>query len=170
MALIIEDGTQVTNSDSYATRAEYIAYAASVGTTIADADAADVQLRKAAEFIASHESNLKGERVTRDQSMAFPRLGVVIDDWSWTYTEIPRNVLLCQMALALDINAGVDLYNKPVNPGLVAKRKRVEGAVEVEYAVSESTGQKLSRSSRSDALLNSLLENSGLMSIRMVRT
>lgn len=170
MALVIEDGTIVANSDSYATRAEYIAHALSLGVTIADDDAADVQLRKAAEFIDSHEANLKGYRVERDQSMAFPRHDVVIDDWYWSSTEIPRQVLLCQMALALDINAGVDLYNKPVNPNTTVKRERVEGAVEVEYAVGEMTGQKLSRSSRSDALLNSLLNRSGLVGLRMVRT
>lgn len=169
MALIVEDGTLVASSDSYVTRAAYIAYALTLGVTIADAEAADVQLRKAAEFIGAHEANLKGYRVTRDQSMAFPRYDVIIEDWSWTETEIPRQAILCQMALALDINAGVDLYNKPVNPSIITKREKVDGAVEVEYAVSDSTGQKLSRSSRSDALLNSLLNRSGLMSINLVR-
>jgi hypothetical protein len=170
MPLIIEDGSIVANSDSWATRAEYIAYALSLGVTIADTDAADIQLRKAAEYIASHEANLKGYKVERAQSMAFPRYDVVIEDWYWSSDEIPRSVILCQMALALDINAGVDLYNKPANPGLVAKTKRVEGAITVQYAVPDNAGQKLSRSSRSDALLNSLLKMSGLVSIRMERT
>ena len=170
MALIIEDGSTVTGADSYVTRSDYIAYAAARGITIADEDATDVQLRKAAEFIGAHEANLKGTRVEREQAMAFPRNGIYIDGWYWASTEIPRQVILCQMALALDINAGVDLYNKPVNPSLVAKRKRVEGAVEVEYADASVTAQKLSRSSRSDALLNSLLKYNGLVGLEMVRT
>ena len=170
MALIIEDGSLVTSANSWVTRADYIAYALARGVTIADADATDVQLVKAGEFINSHEQNLKGYRVERDQAMSFPRHDVVIDDWYWSSTEIPRQVKLCQYALALDINAGVDLYNKPVNPNTAVKRERVEGAVEVEYAIPESTGQKLSRSSTADALLNSLLNRSGLAGLRMVRT
>lgn len=169
MALTIETGSIVTGADSWVTRAEYIAYALKLGVTIADADAADVELVKAAQFIDAHEQNLKGYRVERDQPLSFPRHDVVIDDWYWSSTEIPRQVKLCQMALALDINADVDLYNKPVNPNTAVKREKVD-AIEVEYAVPESTGQKLSRSSRSDALLNSLLKRSGLVGLRMVRT
>jgi hypothetical protein len=37
MALVVETGAQVANSNSYVTRAEYIAYAASIGVTITDA-------------------------------------------------------------------------------------------------------------------------------------
>ena len=170
MALIIEDGSIVANANSWASRADYIAYALARGVVIPDTDAADVQLVKAAEFIGSHEANLKGYLVQRDQSLAFPRHDIVIDDWYWSSTEIPRQVTLCQMALAMDINAGVDLYNKPVNPNLAVKSERVEGAVSVEYAVSDTVGQKLSRSSTSDALLASLLQRNGLVGLRMVRT
>ena len=168
MTLIVEDGTQVTNSNTYVTEAQLEAYAEGLGVTLSGE--LEPMLRKAAEFIDSHEANLKGTRVEREQAMAFPRNGIYIDGWYWTSTEIPRQVILCQMALALDINAGVDLYNKPVNPSLVAKRKRVEGAVEVEYAEASVTAQKLSRSSRSDALLNSLLKYNGLVGLEMVRT
>lgn len=170
MALTIEDGTQVTGSDSYVTRVDYIAHALTLGITIANTEAADVQLRKAAEFIGSHEANLNGERVTRDQSMAYPRSGLYIDGWYWTSEEIPRQVILCQLALALDINAGVDLYNKPVNPNLIKKRKRIEGVIDNEFAVPDKTGQKLTRSSKSDALLSSLLKRNGLMSLKLVRS
>ena len=45
MALIVEDGSQVSNSDSYVSRADYIAYAATLGTTITDADAATEPVR-----------------------------------------------------------------------------------------------------------------------------
>lgn len=166
MPLIIEDGSQVTSSDSYVSRADYIAYALTVGVTIADTDAADVQLVKAAEFIDRHEDNLKGYLVDRDQSMAFPRYDLYIDGWTWTETEIPRQVILCQMKFALDINAGIDLYNTPQNPNLITSKERVEGAISVEYAVGENTGQKLSRSSTGDALLFSLLNNNGLQLVR----
>lgn len=169
MALIIETGSQVSNSNSYVLRADYIAYALTIGVTIADDDDADVQLIKAAEYIGRHEDNLRGSLVDRDQSMAFPRYDLTIDGWSWTSEEIPRQVILCQMTFALDLNAGDDLYNRAQNPNLFTKREKVEGAVEIEYAVSESNGQKLSKTSTGDALLSSLLKNSGLFSISLVR-
>lgn len=169
MAIIVEDGSQVTNSNSYVTRAEYIAYAATLGTTITDDVTADEQLIESAIFIGNHESNLKGERVARDQSMAYPRTNLCIDGWYWNSDEIPRNVLLAQYAFALDLNAGIDLYNIPVNPNLIAKKERVEGAVSVELAVKDGGNQKATRTSTGDSLLASLLNQSGLMAVPLVR-
>jgi len=169
MAVTVETGAIVTDSDSYVSRADYIAYAATVGITITSDSTADVQLVKAAEYIDRHEDNLKGYTVTRAQSMAFTRYDLYIDGWSWTETEIPRQVILCQMIFALDINAGIDLYNRPQNPNLITKKEKVD-IIEVEYAVGEATGQKLSRSSTGDALLASLLNNNGLMSVSLVRS
>jgi len=169
MTLIVETGALVTGANTFVSRPDYIAYALSLGIVVADDAAADVQLIKAAQFIGQHEANLKGTRVTRDQALSFPRYGVEIDGWSWSSTEIPRNVILCQLQTALDIKAGFDPWNPSTNPNLVKKRARVEGAVDVTYAVSDSTGQKLSRTSTADALLNSLLNRSGLFSIPLVR-
>lgn len=169
MALIVENGSIVSGANSYVSREDYITFSASVGVTIADTDSADIELIKAAQFIDQHEANLKGDRVTRDQPMAFPRTGVVIDGWDWSYTEIPRNVILCQMQTALDINSGFDPWNPSTNPNLAVKRERVEGAIDVTYAVGDSTGQKLSRTSTADALLKSLLDRSGLFSIPLER-
>lgn len=168
MALIIEDGSIVPGANTYVSAANYGTYAEARGVLIVGD--ADVHLIKAAEFIGSHEANLKGYLVERDQPLAFPRNDVTIDGWYWSNDEIPRQVILCQLALAMDINAGLDLYNKPVNPNLARKKVKVDGAVEVEYAISETAPQKLSRSSTSDALLNSLLKLNGLASIRMIRT
>ena len=166
MAVIVEAGSIVANSDSYVSRADYIAYAASVGVTVADDAAADVQLIKAAEYIDRHEDNLKGSTVERGQSMAFPRNSLFIDGWSWSSSEIPRQVTLCQMIFALDINAGDDLYNRPQNPNLITKSEEIAGAVSVEYAVGDNTGQKLSKNSTGDALLYSLLKSNGLTLVK----
>lgn len=168
MAIIIEDGTVVVGSNSYVSRGDYIAHAASIGITIVDDAGADVELIKSAEFINQHEVELKGTRYTRDQSSAYPRTGLEIDGWFWSHLEIPRQVILCQLAYALDVHDGIDLWNRPVNPNLATKRERVEGAIEVEYAI-EKTNQKLGRTSTGDALLRSLLRRSGLRSIPFIR-
>lgn len=168
MPLIIESGIGTTNSNSYVSRADYIAHAALIGVTIVDDATADVQLVKAAQFIDAHDANLKGSSVTRAQSMSFPRSGVVIDSWYWASDEIPRNVLLAQYAFALDINAGLDLYNKGANPNRIAQKERVEGAVAVEYAITGGDN-KSGYTSSGDSLLASLLNLSGLYSVELVR-
>lgn len=169
MAIVVEDGSVVSGANSFVTRAEFIAYALARGVTVTDDSSADITLIKATDFIASHEANLKGTLVDKNQSTPFPRYDIgYIDGYSWGSSEIPRQVILCQLAVALEINAGVDVYNTPANPNLIAKSKRVEGAVSIEYAV-DGSGQKLSRTSRYDSLLNSLLKNTLSLSIPMVR-
>lgn len=161
--MIVEDGSQVINSNSYVSRADYIAYAASIGVTIADDINADYQLIKAAEYIDSHEPQLKGTIVDRDQSMAYPRTDLYLEGWYWSSAEIPRQVILAQKMYALMLNDGEDLYNRSVNPNTTVKKERIEGAVEVEYAVGET--QQLSKNSKADAIMNTLLKNNGLSMI-----
>lgn len=162
MALTVETGAIVTGADSYVTRAEYITYASARGVTILDDDTTDVKLRKAAEFIDAHEANLKGDKVDKDQSLAFPRTGLFIENFSWSSTEIPRQVILAQMAIALDLEAGIDIYNPPTNPNLAKKSVEVEGAVKVEYAIDNNSPMKVNRSSTATAIMSTLLKNSGL--------
>jgi hypothetical protein len=166
-ALIVETGAIVPNADSFVSEADYQAYAASLGAQIDGIESQRQALRKAAIFIGSFEGRLKGTLVQRDQPLSFPRDGVVIDGFEWADNEIPRNVKLCQMQVALDIQAGIDPYNPPQSESVAVKRERVEGAVEVEYAVSDA--MKLSRNSTSRALLNSLLRNSGLFGVVLER-
>ena len=165
MAIIIEDGTIVSGANSYNSRADYIAYAILLGVTIADTVDADVQLISATEFMESKRDSYKGELVERDQYLAFPRYNVVLEGFYWSDEEIPRQVKLCQMAIALDINEGNDPYNPPIIR--TRKKEKVEGAVEVEY-FGQDKDVKLSRNSKWQALLNILLKNNGL-GIALVR-
>lgn len=169
MAIVVEDGSIIVGANSYVSRADYIAHAATLGITIADDSNADVELITSRSFIDQHEENLKGDRYSRDQDTSYPRSNLVIEGWSWTHEEIPRQVILCQMAFALDVHSGIDLWNPPANPELVTKSERVEGAVSVEYAIGSNQSQKLGRSSTGDAMLASLLNRSGLFSIQLVR-
>ena len=169
MAIIVEDGSIVANANSYVTRANFITYAADRGITIANTTASDVFLIKSAEHIDAHEDNLKGTRVQRSQAMAFPRNDLTIEGWYWAGNEIPRHVVLCQYAFALDLAAGIDILNRPQNPGLAKRSETVFGAVSVEYAIGASPNQKLSRTSTADALLYALLKNSGLRTVQLVR-
>jgi len=165
VALTIETGEQVSGSDSYVTRAEYIAYALTLGITIPDTSASDDELVAAAIFIDSQEPRLKGYRVNRDQSMAYPRNGLYLDGFVWESDEIPTQVKYAQFNLALDINSDIDIYN-PVSADSVVKKEKIEGAVEVEYAVTESSGTT-TKQSLSNSYMDSLMDNQ-TMSIPLV--
>lgn len=132
MAVIVEDGSIVTDADSLVTRAEYIAYAGLVGTTIANAAAADEELIGAMRFIDSLEPQFYGELVERDQALSFPRTGLYLEGWSWTHEEIPERLKQAQMEVALYIHAGYDPYNPEQT--MVYLSESVDGAVAVSYA------------------------------------
>lgn len=158
--LIVENGSIIANANTYVTIAEYIAYAESLGVTVEDNDASKVQLIKASQYIDSKESQLYGDMVEKTQPLSYPRNNLVdLQNFTWGNDEIPTLVKKCQMSLALDIQAGEDLYNLSASAATGIKRERVEGAVEVEYAVSDSI--RIARNSRSSSLLAALMKNGG---------
>jgi len=167
MAIVVEDGTQVAGSNSYVSRADLIAYAATFGVTIADTTASDAYLVESASYINQHEQVFNGNRTARDQSMPWPRYAVVIDDWYWNHNEIPTNVKLAQYHYAMDIASGIDLWNRPVNPNLAAIEQRVEGAVTVVYSrskgMTEMGAQQGEYQSKGDAYLATFIRSSGPM-------
>lgn len=166
MALTVEDGSIISGANSYVDRATFISYALDMGAVAPDDATTDAKLIKAAKFIDGHEESLIGRRVDRSQSMAFPRYEVIIDGFSWQHNEIPQRVIECQMALALDLVDGIDIYNP--EPALAVKREKVEGAVEVEY-FGTGAGAPMTHNSASDSLLNTLLTSGGSMSIPVTR-
>jgi len=138
MALIIETGAEIASANSYATRAEFLAWALERGYTIADDAVADSYLVKSFDFIRGLEPTLNGELVTKTQTGAYPRYDLYINDFSWASSVVPQPAIDYQMSLALDINNGIDIHNPPASGSVPVKRSRVEGAVEEEYAVADA--------------------------------
>jgi hypothetical protein len=150
----------------YVTAQDYRDYAALTGATLPVADAdCTLQLEKASQFIDSKEPYLKGTRAARDQDYAFPRIGLKINGYTYDSTEIPAVVEKCQMALALEINAGVDLFD--IAPVLPIIKERVEGAVEVQYGTPSKVDAK-ERQSIAMSMLRQLMVGPSI-SIPLVR-
>ena len=158
MALTVEDGTQVSGSNSYVSRADYIAFASDRGITIVDDVTADEQLIKAADYIDRHEQSFVGTKISRDQSMAWPRSDVYIDGFYYDTDEIPGQLIVCQIEYALLINDGEDLYNRSSNPNQTVKSEEISGAVKVEYAVKQNGSGQTVKFSAADALLQRLVK------------
>ena len=139
----------------YVTVQEYRDYAARLGITL-PADDVDVtiQLEKATDYIDSKEQYLIGSRTERDQDHAYPRKGLIVNGFVYPDDEDPDIVKKCQMELAIEINAGIDLYrDKTVLPVI---KNRVEGAVEQQFA-SPSSVQAKQAESKAMSLLRQLM-------------
>lgn len=167
MTITVETGAIVAGANSYVSLADARAYALARGTAlpVSDADAETV-LIKAMDYLESFDGRFKGNRVDRDQPLSWPRTGVEIEGWAWSSDEIPRQVINAQLALVIEVNAGEDPLNPSANENLPVTRKRVEGAVEVEYA-NPGNAMKVSKTAASTTLINLLLRHSGLSLIRV---
>ena len=165
MALVIEDGTEVSGANSYASYAELVAFALLRGVTIT-ATQADGEALLLKGMDALYGRPWQGSRVTITQDLAFPRTGVYRDGILLDYESIPSELTDGQMLLAM---AAVDNTLMPVQPaqgkGAVIE-ERVEGAVTIKYA---SSGRSLSTAAVSDAeaLLSVLERRSGLSVVRV---
>jgi hypothetical protein len=122
MAIVVEDGSIVTGANSYVSRADVIAYAASRGVTLADTTATDALLIKACDYLESFAKQFKGDRYTRDQALCWPRGGAVIEGYEWSADEIPRQVVSAQCALVVELNAGEDPFNPTAATGPVTEK------------------------------------------------
>jgi len=132
------------NTNSYVTRQELIDYAAPRGVTVDDNEQADIALVNAADFLETYDSQFSGHRTDQDQDLAWPRDGATIRGFEVPDDEVPPLVKQTQMEIALDLLAGVDLYNREDRQ--IVTRERVDGAVEVEFATPNVVGVRLQQS------------------------
>ena len=110
MALIIEDGSIVSNANSYVTDTEYVAYAKARGKTIgASASVREIELTKAIDYLEYYRDEYKGLKVTRDQPLQWPRYSVWVDSFQLNSNEIPKELKYSQMEAAIIEAAGISL-------------------------------------------------------------
>ena len=104
MALVIEDGTGVAGAESYATAAELTTYATDRGITLTG-DAEELLLR-ANDYLETLQ--FIGYKLTKDQSLQWPRADVTIDGFGYQSDELPSELKVAQMevAIAADQEAG----------------------------------------------------------------
>lgn len=101
MTLTVEDGSGVSNADTYVALAEYQAYGAARGWTLGDTDTADeINLRRSYDGI-NRNWNYSGTVVSADQTGSFPRNAA---------TSVPQAVKDAQCELAYLVQGGLDLF------------------------------------------------------------
>jgi hypothetical protein len=104
MTIVVEDGNNLVNSNSYVSVADFQAYASARGITISG-DPEEL-LIKSMDYIESLV--FKGEKFTRNQPLQWPRWDVVIDNFLVTVHSIPPHLVKGQIEVALAIDRGID--------------------------------------------------------------
>ena len=131
MALIVEDGTGLADATSFVSRAEYVAYGAARGVTIADADASDVDLVKAMDFILT--KCFRGVVTVATQALPFPRH---VEDFygvlEFPNDAVPTPIKRAQMDAALAVRDGIDLTPNVSASSSSIKREKI-GPIDTEY-------------------------------------
>lgn len=131
MALIIEDGTGVAGANSYITPAEVKAYAAARGLTVpADDSEVEKLCIKAIDYLETLRSDYQGRKIALENSLQWPRSGVVLDGFDLAETVIPNTLKDAQAQLAIEAQTR-DLM--PTGDGREVKIEKVVGAIEMEY-------------------------------------
>ena len=131
MPLTVEDGTGMADASTFATRAEFIEYAATRGTTIPDQDSSDVPLVNAMDWFAAQD--WMGVPINYDQGTPFPRTlyDEATDELAFPNDAVPASLKKAQLVLALASHKGTPLL-AAVTAGMQLKRRKV-GPMEREY-------------------------------------
>lgn len=130
MTIIVEDGSIVTNANSYVTEAELTAYAVARGVTISG-DPEEL-LIKAMDYIEGLE--FIGVKYQYDQPLQWPRAYVMLDSYWIDQDEIPQLLKDAQCESAITIDADID----PLANIDRVKQSTTVGVVSVTYATGSS--------------------------------
>lgn len=165
MALVIEDGSQVAGANSYVSLATAKSYASARGST---AMITEAKLIEAMDYLESLRADYQGMKISGDQPLQWPRVGVVVDDFPIDEDEIPSCLKAAQCQLAMDATSVKLLPTGDRRE--VTSESYAKGVVAKTYATGLG-GSPKPRLTAADALLAPLLKsaaNDGVM-IRTVR-
>ncbi len=165
MTFIIEDGTIVTNANSYVTLAEIKAYAVARNITLGTDPVIESQSVLAVDYLESKRTQYQGSKVSELQELQFPRYNVKIDGFDIAETSIPNNLKKAQCQLIVEQANGGVLMPTQLE---AAVKKEVVGPIETEYAVSVGAINQPVFSAV-DALLEPLFNTSSGFSLTTVR-
>jgi hypothetical protein len=133
MTITVEDGTIVTNANSYVSEAELTAFASARNVTLSGNYTEEQLLILSMDYIDSLK--YKGAKRLYTQGLQWPRVDVWIDGYYNDIDNIPTELKNGLMQVAVSIDAGN-------SPQQLAPRKTIKekvGELEVEYAAGSSS-------------------------------
>ena len=133
MTLTVEDGTLVAGADSYISLEDAREYATSRGITLNATDGtAEVQLRKAFDYIEAMRTRFQGEKSDETQESQWPRSNVFIDGIELDDDVIPSLLKYAQVHYAAAIEGGLDIMPTETGEAFVTREKI--GPIDTEYS------------------------------------
>ena len=157
MALIVEDGTGLSNADSYISLVDARAFALNYGYSLpVDDSDANVSLRKGAQYVDLFEGSFSGQRLVDTQSLAWPRANAYKcagrDQIYLPSDSVPLEIQYAQVIAANFYGLGLDV--RANDDGLNVNSKEVVGAVKVSYFDNGKTGKSTEITEATDMLSN----------------
>jgi hypothetical protein len=152
MALVVETGAGLADSDSYISLADARTMAAKYGVTLPTLDAdAEVALRQGAQYVDLQEPGFCGSRLVDTQYMAWPRTETV-NSYGQTIAAgaMPKQLGMAQVYAAAEYGAGTDV--RANDDGKSVASEAVTGAVSVSYFNNGKTGSTVTITKCLDAL------------------
>ena len=131
MAIVVEDGSQVSGANSYVTEAELSAYATARGTSLT-VDTEQLLIR-AMDYVESLE--YQGSIIAETQPLQWPRSPVIVDGYDVSSTTIPTLLKEGLMETAIAIDGGTD----PLADLERTTTKETVGPISVEYETGSAT-------------------------------
>lgn len=125
VTLIVEDGTIVTDANSFVTEEQIVAYAAARGVTIANGTDAEKDLVAILGLRAMDYLMImpwRGETVELDQRVPWPRKNMSTTP-SFPENQIPISVIEAQLQLTLLANGGTILVPTSAGTGFLIKEE-----------------------------------------------
>ena len=111
MAIVVEDGSIVSNANSYVTTTELTTYATARGLTVPSSTSdLEILLVKAMDYLESRD--YKGVRTDDDQIWSWPRRSVYANDRLIESNEIPLELKNAQCEVAIAWNSQDLLVNE----------------------------------------------------------
>lgn len=163
MSLIVETGEVVASAESYVTASELAAYALKRGESLpADTAGQEQLLIKAMDYLEGRENEFQGTRVTAEQVLSWPRMGVVLNGFEAASYEIPQALKNVQMQLAIEAHQTSLTTN---SDGREVLAEEVPGVIKTTYAESGKP-DKQPRFEKVETLLKPLKRK---MSLRITR-
>lgn len=139
IAIIVENGTNVLNANSYNSIAELRAFALDRGITLSVVDdEVAVMAIKSTDYLETKAEQYKGLPTNLVQSLQWPRSGVYIYEVEQASTSIPKQLKTAHAMLVLAVNEGLSLLPN-VSPQDYVIEETV-GPIKTKYADPVSVG------------------------------
>lgn len=136
--LIVEDGTGVSDANSYVTIEQVRMYAAMRGIVLPSEDEdLKTKIFDAMDFVEGYGQRFKGYKIYPQQPLNWPRYGVFVDGFELPQSPLPKALINAVCQLTADSATGGPLNGKTT--AYAVKRTKV-GGLEIEYATG-STAQ-----------------------------